>query len=418
MEASRMVSSRLRLLAIACAGLGAALPRAAAQVPIPGDFGLAPPGPQVPAGIARFAGAWGGGAWDGAVPAALIVETIAADGAAQVVVAWGDGGSLLTPPGWQRLEARIAGGRLTLATEETIQDYEIDAGGALIGHRQLAEGWRPEEGWRSYVRLSRLEGGPAEIAPALALPVPRLWRETRISVVSQIPVVRGRRLALQTTIYRNPLPGRRPTIVLSHGTQDALSSVTRRYEEQARLFLALGYSVVVPMRKGYGGSEGPLLEASVMPEEVQLGSALEDLDAVVAALRDDPAVDPGRIVLVGADRGGFLSVAYASRHASAIAGVVNISGLWRSEHFNDGFNMEGFRQAGRGGRVPTLWVYARNDTFYPIRSLRADFAGFKAAGGTGRLIELDGPGFDGHALFSWIEAWRAVVVDELRRLAG
>jgi pimeloyl-ACP methyl ester carboxylesterase len=240
----------------------------------------------------------------------------------------------------------------------------------------------------------------------------------RIQVDSAIPVVEGRPIHLLTTVYRSPLPGRRPTIVLNHGTQDAGSSVTRRYEEHARLFLDLGYSVVVPMRKGYGGSDGPLLEASVMPEEIQLGSALEDLDAVVTRLRDDPAVDPRRIVLVGADRGGFLSIAYASRHPGVVAGVVNISGLWRSEHFNDGFNMDGFRSAGRGTRVPTLWIYARNDTFYPIRSVRADFAGFKAAGGTGRMVELDGPGFDGHALFSWIDAWRDLVADELRRLAS
>ena len=411
--------SALRLVVLAAAVIGPSGSTSFAQVPLPEDLRVAPPGPAVPGSAAGFAGAWGGGAWDGSVPAALVVESIDADGRASVVIAWGAGGSLLSPPGWQRLAATIADGRLTLATEETIQDYELDRSGGLIGHRQLAEGWRPEEGWRSYVRLARLsDQRPAVIAAELAKPVPRLWQETRIPVVSSLDVAKGERIGLLTTIYRSPLAGRRPIIILSHGTQDALSSVTRRYEEQARLFLALGFSVAVPMRKGYGGSEGPLLEASVMPEEVQIGSALEDLHSVVSHLREDPAIDANRIVLMGADRGGFLSIAYASRHPNAVAGVVNISGLWQAEHLNDGFNMTEYRQAGRTTRVPTLWVYARNDTFYPIRSLRADFAGFKAAGGTGRLVELDGPGIDGHALFSWIDAWREVVADELKRFVN
>src|SRR3954464_13344122 len=119
----------IRLVVIACAGLAASSSFASAQGPVPGDLSLPPPGPEVPAAIARFSGAWAGGAWDGAVPAALIVEALAADGQAVVGVAWGDGGSLLAPPGWQRLSATIASGRLTLASEETVQDYEFDASG-------------------------------------------------------------------------------------------------------------------------------------------------------------------------------------------------------------------------------------------------------------------------------------------------
>jgi dienelactone hydrolase len=388
-------------------------------VPLPADVAVVPPPPAVAPELAWFSGAWGGGAWDGSVPAALVVERIEADGRAVVVVAWGDGGSPLNPPGWLRLEARIEAGRLKLATDDTIQDYAPEPGGGLLGHRQLAEGWRPEEGWRSYVHLRRIAAGaPEGIAAALDLAVPRAWREQRIPVTSTIAGIAGKTVLLEATIYRSPLAGRRPAVVINHGTQDAASLVTRRYQEQARLIVDLGFTVVVPMRKGFGGSEGPLFEASVMPPALQLGSALEDLDAVVGWLARDAAVDRDRLVLVGADRGGFLSIAYASLYPGRVASVINVSGLWQSEHLNDGFNMMEFRKAGATIRIPTLWLYADNDSYYPPRSVRADFAAYQAAGGTGRLIELHAPEGDGHALFSWIEAWAAPAEAELRRIAA
>jgi dipeptidyl aminopeptidase/acylaminoacyl peptidase len=79
-------------------------------------------------------------------------------------------------------------------------------------------------------------------------------------------------------------------------------------------------SVVVPMRKGRGGSGGPYLEPdnSSIPTAVQVESAVED--AVGNAMRLEPWVDPARIIVAGYSRGGFLSVIYAARYPEKVSG--------------------------------------------------------------------------------------------------
>ncbi len=399
------------VLALAALLLDADARSALAQLALPDDLALIQPAADVPAEAAAFAGAWGDGAWDGSFPHALVVERIEADGSAQIVLAGGAGDQPALEPGWRRWPARIAKGRLSVVADGAVSEYELAQDGTLLGRRTLIDGWR------SYVHLMRVAAArPAEIAVRLLEPAPRLWQELRIPVTSAVGTVSGKTFLLQTTLYPSPMPGRRPLVILNHGTQEAGTRHARRFEEQARVFLALGYSVAAPMRKGHAESEGPLLEASVLPEEVQLGSALEDLDAVVGYLANAPAVDPQRIILAGQDRGGFLAIAYASRHPSRIAAVVNFSGLWRSEHLNDGFNMDEFRKAGRTMSVPSLWLYADNDARYPLKAVRTDFAAFRAAGGAGRLVEMHGIAGDGHALFTWVESWRELVSEELKRV--
>src|SRR5579863_7759733 len=62
---------------------------ASAQVPLPTDLSIQPPGTGVPADDAAFSGAWGNGAWEGSTPTALIVEQVDAEGTAKVIYARG-----------------------------------------------------------------------------------------------------------------------------------------------------------------------------------------------------------------------------------------------------------------------------------------------------------------------------------------
>lgn len=48
----------------------------APSIPLPADLALDSPAADVPAGIARFAGAWAHGAWDGVLPHVLVVESV------------------------------------------------------------------------------------------------------------------------------------------------------------------------------------------------------------------------------------------------------------------------------------------------------------------------------------------------------
>jgi hypothetical protein len=58
------------------------------ETPLPADVKLTLPGTNVPADLARFAGAWTG-VWDGDVCSALVVEEVFANGVARVVYSRG-----------------------------------------------------------------------------------------------------------------------------------------------------------------------------------------------------------------------------------------------------------------------------------------------------------------------------------------
>jgi hypothetical protein len=72
---------------------------------LPPDVRIGAPGPEVLAPIAAFSGVWAGGAWDGVLPHALIVEQVSATGDTSVISSWGDA------PDWQM--ARGHSGRPT-----------------------------------------------------------------------------------------------------------------------------------------------------------------------------------------------------------------------------------------------------------------------------------------------------------------
>jgi predicted dienelactone hydrolase len=386
------------------------------RVPLPDDLALTPPDRDVPPELAAFAGVWGGDRWDGVLPHALAVEKIDADGSAKVVFAWGtDRRSKITHE-WVRLDASTIGGRLTMTLpNRNVAEYAVMANGRLLGR------YTSPAGWRGYVILKRIEAPTraAVIAMAARRAGP-LWREIDIPERSRIGAAAGSTLTLQTTVYRTEDPGRRPLIVLNHGTTGGLSAdETDRYEPQARFFLALGYSVAIPMRKGRGGSGGPLLEGEDFKgsPQVQIDSGIEDIDAVVEYMKAQPYVDPARIVLAGRQRGGLLAAVYAARYPGKVSGVINFSGGWWPESIQGGaINTEMFAAAGRGAKVPMLWLYAEGDPYYSRAHIEGNFTAFRAAGGSGRLVEVPDPGAVkayGNDLFAWTAKWEDDVLDYL-----
>ena len=172
-------------------------------------------------------------------------------------------------------------------------------------------------------------------------------------------------------LYRTLLPGRRPLVILNHGStnngQISRALVPRASDNAVpRIFLELGYNVIAPLRKGFGATQAPMMEETPghYPQEVQLESAEEDLDATVDFSRRQPFVDPDHIIHARQTRGGMLAVAYAGRYPAKVAGVINFSGGWWGEQMPAAdFNLTLFSQAGRTARVPMLWLYADHRRF-------------------------------------------------------
>lgn len=406
-------------VARAAACIVAMIHTATAQVPLPPDLHIAPPGPEVPTEIARFAGGWGNALWDGVLPTALVVERVEADGAATVIYTMGASEQFGYSAQWVRVPGQVADGRLTLHLRAgLVVDYAPTSDGRLIGH-YMAPAGRRSQAW-----LACVPGDAAQVTATVALPVRPPWEEVRIPVHSTIGEAAGRTLLLQAFLYRTGLPGRQPLVVFNHGSTDGerpgVPSIAP-FEAQARFFLAQGWSVIAPMRKGRGLSEGPILEESSrsIPEHDQLESGLEDLEAVVEHMRAQPFVDPARILVAGQSRGGLLAVAYAGRHPGAVAGALNFSGGWWSESWDKtDFNLRQSALAGAGTKAPMLWLYADRDHYYSLPFVRRAFQAFQDAGGQGQLAEFNDLPGNGHALIGWTERWEPNVVRFLKQISN
>jgi dienelactone hydrolase len=183
------------------------------------------------------------------------------------------------------------------------------------------------------------------------------------------------RLTLEATLYRPPGPGPFPLVVLSHGTsrtpRERLGE-RLRYDAQSWEFVSMGFAVVIPMRRGYGHSEGDYAEGEGLCDHSHFYAAglesARDLLATVKYVSALPGIDPQRLVLAGHSSGGFASLILASQGLPGVRGVINFAGgRGSSERQNCSPDklIEACGLAGRTTRVPTLWLYAQNDSYFP-----------------------------------------------------
>jgi pimeloyl-ACP methyl ester carboxylesterase len=387
---------------------------ALAQIPLPDDVALTPPAAVVPADIAAFAGAWGVDAWAGILPHVLVVERVGADGEAEVVYAIGQAPEWGIQPEWQRLTFTISGGVLHRTGVTGVQiDYELNSDGRLCGRYVTADGWPV------YAELNRISPAtPEAIRAAAATPYDAPWEEIWIPERSALLESGAYPITLQASFYRSPLLGPRPLVIFNHGSTDrTMPKAVLRARDEARVF------AVAPMRKGRGRSEGSYLVEQGRDWNLQVASGIEDIDAVVTAMRARPDIDANHIVLVGQSRGGFLAALYAGRHPAKVRGVINFAGGWWGDSWIHmdvsefaAFNTTQFAEAGATAHVPMLWLYGENDSYYSRAHIERNFSTFQERGGCGRLIVFDGIRKDGHALLAWPDKWRAVVADYLAAL--
>ena len=224
----------------------------------------------------------------------------------------------------------------------------------------------------------------------------------------------------------DPLPAPRsrplPLVVLSHGTSrnpQQRGGERCRYDAQSWEFVSMGFAVVIPMRRGYGHSEGDYAEAEGLCDhsrfyEAGLESA-RDLQATVAYVSALPGIDPQRLVLAGHSSGGFASLILASQGLPGVRGVINFAGgrgSKVSQNCSPDKLIEACGLAGRTTRVPTLWLYAQNDSYFPPQLAREMSAAFRQAGGQVELVMLPPFGEEGHYLFTDVRGlvrWTPVV---------
>jgi dienelactone hydrolase len=96
----------------------------------------------------------------------------------------------------------------------------------------------------------------------------------------------------------------------------------------------------------------------------------------------------------------------ASKNPSNVAAVVNFAGGrggWAQGRANTNCTPEALARAagvfGATARIPTLWMYAANDTFFAPELAEAMRKAFVDAGGKAEFVALDAWERDGHSVF-------------------
>jgi dienelactone hydrolase len=127
------------------------------------------------------------------------------------------------------------------------------------------------------------------------------------------------------------------------------------------------------------------------------------------------------MIVIGQSAGGIGTVALAAAPPRGLRGVINFAGGRGSRGPNDVCSEErlvhAYAALGRTARVPSLWIYTENDTYFGPTLAQRMFSAYSSQGGTGELRLLPAFADDGHSLFArraGVPRWRPLLDDFLR----
>jgi len=255
-----------------------------------------------------------------------------------------------------------------------------------------------------------------------------------------LPVRIGGEIYRLDTLVARPagVSGRLPIALIGHG--QGAAEVTSAYsvmlmQRQARDLAQRGYLAVAMIRRSFGNSDGiPGLPGgapySTCEPHLQtlFDATADDLAATLAAIAARPDADPDRVILIGQSAAGPASLALAARSLPGLRAVVMISGGVRCGSGNNA-DLGTLRQtpdflarmlASFGGRitVPSLWIYAANDSYFSEPMAREMHAVYSGAGAPADFAMVGDLGEDGHNLFTAFEGrerWLAALDMFLQR---
>jgi dienelactone hydrolase len=228
---------------------------------------------------------------------------------------------------------------------------------------------------------------------------------------------------MKTTVLLPAGGGPHPLAIINHGTTES-AELRALYSEPSfdvvsAWLLAHGYAVAMPQRPGHGDTSGPYLESAQGCEDARFEEAghgtAKSIQVASDFLLRQPVIKPQKTLLVGHSAGawGALALASEDRRNGQIAGVINFSGGRGGRSYgiaNRNCAPDRLASAamayGRTTRVPTLWLYAQNDSFFPPALSRRMAEAFRSAGGPVEYRLLPPVGEEGHALIYSAQGFR------------
>jgi dienelactone hydrolase len=248
----------------------------------------------------------------------------------------------------------------------------------------------------------------------------------------------GHRYRLEAMIVRKMDAGARlPIALITHGKQKLAAEMAALHADamlpQARDLAHRGYLAVAVVRRGFGHSDGtPGVATSArfakctVPDLRQYFAAeADDLDAALRAIAARPDADPSRVIAIGQSVGGGTVLAFAARQPRGLVAAINISGGVRLSWADGTTCAPGVLTAAVGTyglttRVPTLWLYAENDSLFGPELARSMRDAYALAGGQAELQMFPPVLPEGHHLFGAPEGrvkWLAALDTFLRTRA-
>jgi dienelactone hydrolase len=222
-------------------------------------------------------------------------------------------------------------------------------------------------------------------------------------------------IGLETTLYKPDGEGPFPLAILNHGKALGDPRFQGRYRPAiaARYFLQRGYAVVVPMRQGFSKSEGSYIGGGCNIESNGLVQA-EDVKAALDYAVAQTWADKNKIVVIGQSHGGWTTLAFGTLNYPGVKALINFAGGLRQDNcaaWESGLARVAASYA-RQTRVPSLWFYGDNDSYFSPNTYRTMFEQYTAAGGKARLVDFGHFGNDAHSMFgsrSGVPIWQPEV---------
>ncbi|MCC8953394.1 dienelactone hydrolase [Bradyrhizobium sp. Pear77] len=233
-----------------------------------------------------------------------------------------------------------------------------------------------------------------------------------------------------------------PLVVMNHGV--SLDATGRSYfpmiefRDAALWFARQGHVVVAPVRPGYGATAIEIPERGLFgvffsgvgkcsdAEFREAGLAVASIDKwVIDYMSTQSFIKRNEVIIVGQSGGGWGAIALGSQNPKSVRAIIGFA-AGRGGHFNGKPNnncapdklVDAVAEFGRTARVPMLWIYARNDSYFgPDLSKRMAEA-FRAAGGNVEYRLLSDFGGDGHFLIDSADAvqlWAPIVSEFLAK---
>jgi len=232
-----------------------------------------------------------------------------------------------------------------------------------------------------------------------------------------------------------------PLLVINHGV--ALDAKERSYfpviefRDAALWFARQGYVVVAPVRPGYGGTAIEIPERGLFglffsgvgncsdANFRDAGLAIASINKwVIEYMSVQPFIKRDEVVVVGQSGGGWGAIALASQNPTSVRAIIGFA-AGRGGHFNGKPNsncapdnlVEAAAQFGQTARIPMLWIYTHNDSYFGPELTKRLATAFQAAGGNVEYQLLPDFGADGHFMIDSADAvqiWAPLVSEFLK----